>query len=248
MFTRFLVFSALVMILLGGLAVFTQKNINPVVTPVEAPAEPVFAEIADAPSAAPTQVPANEIAPPEPSITPRNLNQPMASSRQQILDKLISYSPPRLPGPGERIDKEVNALYRGFYEAAPGKFRRIQLARGAHFEVQIETLEQRFKKWEDETGDLIVENLEGDPYSLAITFPDRRVFYTKYFAEQDLPTFNGSKWRVLKGWLVSPGGLVAQRLALIDGTMPELEDLHERRKFVWPPLGVIQNLLPGELP
>lgn len=227
---------------LGGLALYSQRSAKPVEQAAKIQTEePVFAEIVDDPP--PAQAATAPELPPPPAT--RDLHQPMASSRQQIINKLISYSPPKV---GQRVDTDVNAVYRGFYEAAPGKFRRIQFTRGSQFIVEIETLEQRFKKWTDGTGDLIVENLEGDPYSLALTLPDRRIFYTKFFADQDLDGYNSSGWRILKGWIVSPAGAYAQKLALIDGTMPELEDLHERKKYVWPQLSVIQKILPGDLP
>lgn len=243
---RFLTFAGLMVAALVGLTMLAQRRAPPPSpaaepAPLDAPAEIVS-------ETEPGKIAAQPVAPDTAPPTARDLSRPMPASRQELINKLTSYEPPILPGGGERHDLEVNTVYRGFYEATPGKFRRIQLARGKSFVIELETVDGRFKKWTDETKDLIVENFNGDRYSLAITLPDQRVLYTKYFAEQELPEYNAHNWRVLKGWLVSAGGGAAQRVALIDGTMPELEDLKEKNKFIWPQLGVIQKIMPGALP
>lgn len=178
----------------------------------------------------------------------RRLDLPGPKGKRDLLSGLSEFKEPMLPGLNTE-DADVKAIFRGFYEAEPGKFRRIELNRSQAVYLSIEDIQHRFPVYQEAKGDFDLSNFQDDPYSLVITLRDLRVLYLKFHTGRKIPDYADPHFRVMSGWILdAKTPRQSRRVALIDGRKPELADTREAGQFVWPRLEVVQMLMPsGEL-
>lgn len=188
---------------------------------------------------------------PKPVIDPatgRALNSPLPGNLRDLLTKLTDFKEPLLPKTNI-TDADVKAVYRGFYEVEPGKFRRIEFTRSDAYLLSLEDLQNRFPVWQEAKDDFVLNNYNDDLYSVVMTLRDMRVLYLKFYTGRRIPDYSESNFRVLSGWIIDSGGKrTSHKVALIDGRHTELGDPRAAGQFIWPRLGTIQLLMPqGEL-
>ncbi len=174
----------------------------------------------------------------------RKLDLPLPKGKRDLLASLTDLKAPMLPGLNTE-DSDIKAVFRGFYEAEPGKFRRIEFTRAQAMSLSIEDVNQRFPVYQEAKGDFDVSNYNDDPYSIVMTLRDMRVVYLKFYTGRKIPDYTDPTFRVMLGWIMDgKGARVARRLAMIDGRKPELADARVAGEFLWPRLEVIQMLMP----
>lgn len=184
-------------------------------------------------------------------FTKRKLDLPMPKSITELLAKMNSYEMPKLPVliPGRPVqrDGQVLTYFSGFYESQGGNLRKVMVSRVGggpnreRVEVKLEEGSGDYRELSTDANELTVKNFNDDRYSLVIGLPDGRLFYFKFFDNQSVPNYGGTRFRVLKGWLLSKTAQSAQlgRVALID----------HWDQAEWPRAEAIQKLFPdGSLP
>lgn len=178
-------------------------------------------------------------------LSQRQLDLAIPKSKRQLLSGLSEFKEPILPGT-KTEDADVKAVFRGYYEAEPGKFRRIELNRAQNIYLSVEDLNHRFPVYQEAKGDFDVSNFEDDPYSLVMTLRDLRVIYLKFYTGRKIPDYSDPQFRVMSGWILdAKAPRQARRVALIDGRKPELADTRDSSQYVWPRLEVMQMLMPN---
>lgn len=154
----------------------------------------------------------------------RRLDLPLPKSLNELLGKLTEYEDPMLPvvipGRPTEGDGDVLISYRGYFETTNGDFRRIALSRSTSgVDVAIENSEKSshgFSKWFQRRGELSLKNFNGDPYSLVVFLPDKRMIYMKFHTGVDIPEY-GHTCRTMTGYLLSHSTPIAKvsRLVMI---------------------------------
>lgn len=177
----------------------------------------------------------------------RELNLPAPRSIAELLAKSSSYEMPKLlpiTSDGHATgDGIVLASFSGYYQDAEGRFHKVQIIRkvgqGELFEIKMEEPDGGYKEWSTKHDELNIKNFGEDLYSLVLGLPDGRLFYFKFLANRSVLGYNGTHFRVLKGWLLSKADVSAQvsKVALIDHW-----DSAE-----WPSLISIRTLLPDDV-
>lgn len=219
-----------------------------VAAPTAPPAvAPPPAPVQAAPLARPAPGPKIQMKPPTEAKKPdavrdRDLNQPLPRSVQEILATPRTFAEPELPGRPGVYDGDVTTVYRGFYEARSGKYRRIQVNNTGGRNVKLEEINGRYSEWTSDDFDLA--NFNGDPYSYVYFLPGHTL-YLKFATKQVVKGYD-DEFRSLRGWLIGPQGR-AHPVALLDGWMPELEAVATKGTYNWPSLGAVQALLPAPL-
>lgn len=175
----------------------------------------------------------------------RKLDLPLPKGKRDLLANLSDLKEPMLPGLSTE-DADVKAVFRGFYEAEPGKYRRIELNRAQAISLSIEEVNHRFPVYQEAKGDFDVSNYDEDPYSIVMTLRDMRVVYLKFYTGRKIPDYTDPTFRVMSGWIMDgKGARQARRVAMIDGRKPELTDTRVAGQFLWPRLEVVQMLMPA---
>jgi hypothetical protein len=228
-----------VMVVLGVAAVYGPRLIRSPMPP-ELEAEAIT-ETADEPAAEPVpeSQPVPDQAAQDPAHAAESIDLPIPKSLKEILDSPRQLKFPKLKN-GAR-DYVMNALYRGYYVAEPGKYRRIQIDsrdRDEH-SVQIELPDKRTREWQTKKNEADVFNFNRDPYSLVFDLAGGRVIYVKFAYPREVPGYE-SKFRAFTGWLFD--GAKAMPLALLEGLVKELE--FENGQFSWPVFDSCQKIMP----
>lgn len=172
----------------------------------------------------------------------RQTNAAMPRSRTDLMTHLTDFKEPMLPKLANTPDSDVKTIYRGFYEAEPGKYRRIEFNRAQTFNLSIEGVDNRFPTYLEAKDEFMLNNYNDDPYSVVMTLRDMRVIYLKFRPAAKIPDYNDPDFRVMTGWVVH--NRVGRKVALIDSRKPELADPRAPGQYGWPRLGTIQQLMP----
>jgi hypothetical protein len=183
-------------------------------------------------------------------FTLRKLDLPRPKSVLELLSKLTEYKEPVLPGarPGDQdssLDGDMLlGRITGYYRAQDGRLEPIESkidSGGISLSIN------NGPEWSQSAGDLKVKNFDGDPYSLVIFTPDRRMLYLKFYAGVEIP----DTWRpprALIGWLLSGPDMSTNVSPTAMICSDTLNTIPESDQSPWPPPAVIEKLLPKSLP
>ncbi len=175
----------------------------------------------------------------------RVLDKPFPKGKRDLMANLTDFKEPLLPKLNNTPDSDVKTIFRGFYEAEPGKYRRIEFNRTQAIFLGVEDLNNRFPMWQEAKDDFVVHNYNEDPYSVVMTLRDMRVIYLKFYTGRKIPDYTDPSFRVMSGWIIDGAGeRKARKVALIDGRKAELADTRTPGQYVWPRIGTIQMLMP----
>ncbi len=175
----------------------------------------------------------------------RKLDQPLPKSVADLRSKLTEFASPELPDPvarGANFDGDVLTGYRGYFRTSSGEFKRIQVDRSSDMlTISLEISEGRLTSWSYNYGANKLKQFNGDPYSMVVVLPDRRMLYLKFYTDVNIPEIDHPV-RTMKGWLIHKQNAKVHSapVAMFDYHLKDIED-------VWPKRETIQDLLPAEL-
>lgn len=186
-------------------------------------------------------------------FTLRKLDWPQPKSVADLLSHLTEYKDPKLPaavpGQAEDGDGDILTMYRGYYESAPGVFKRMKLDRvageGADLYLSIQNESNKFDDWvwKPSHEGFQVRNFNRDPYSLVIKLPDNRILYLKFFTGGGSSGYGG---RMMQGWMIAANTKSTSRIILFGDYSPE--DAEKEEEGSWPKLTLAKKYLPKALP
>jgi hypothetical protein len=163
----------------------------------------------------------------------RELDLPMPDSIEQIV---------KSPRKFIESNSDMLAVYRGYYEAAPGKLRRIQVNNTGGRTVKIELADGKEREWQGALADFEMFNFNGDPYSLILDMTGAKRLYLKFHTGRPVPGYDEPNFRTMVGYLIENNS--AKPVAMIDGLMMELQNIKVKGEYIWPSAGTCRQLMP----